>query len=253
VQVTTSTADPARSSASGAAPRTRRDQLVDEVREWEQLAADCTDGRPKERLDILKGLQAKRAELHAHDAAQRIKALDVERAARERSALALSAGSHVAALGHARQAEQERIAREDRERAARDQALARETPASALAQLVDRLRALPAGQLRRVVDGIGSALHLAPGVPCPCCGRPTGEAVVEAPAGVAAAAPALRPEYAPDQTAQEAPGARQVVGVPAVLAQSPGAVLAAPAAAGPAPRPAPRPPRRVVGAPGGDQ
>ena len=249
----TSSADPPRHAPSGAAPRTRRDQLVEEVREWEQLAAECGDARPKERLDMLRQLQQKRAELHAHDAAQRIKALDVERAARERSALALSAGSHVAALGHARQAEQERLAREERERAARDQALARETPASALAQLVERLRALPAGQLRQLVDGIGSALHLAPGVPCPCCGRPTAEVQLEAPAAVPAAAPALRPEWTPDALSpSEASGARPVVGAAPVLAAAPGAVLAAPGAAGGVQRTGPRPPRRVVGAPMGD-
>lgn len=236
--------------------RNRREQLVAEVREWEQLAAECGDASPKARLDILKGLQSKRAELHAHDAAQRIKALDVERAARERSAMALSAGSHVAALGHARQAEQERLAREERERQTREQALARETPDSALLVLAERLRALPAGQLRRLLDAVCPALHLAPGVPCVACGRPTPDPAAEAApnlgaspgATVVAVVPAVAPQDAPGPRArpQTTQGTSGAVGAP-VVAQAPaGGVVGVGGASAPTAR-------RVIGAPRGDR
>lgn len=250
-------ADP---TADATTAKNRREQLVAEVREWEQLAAECGDASPKARLDILKGLQSKRAELHAHDAAQRIKALDVERAARERSAMALSAGSHVAALGHARQAEQERLAREERERQTREQALARETPDSALLVLAERLRALPAGQLRRLLDAVCPALHLAPGVPCVACGRPTpdpaGEAAPSPGAGPGATVVAVAPAVVPAVALQDATGPRGrpqttqgtsgAAGAP-VVAQAPaGGVVGAGGASAPTAR-------RVIGAPRGDR
>lgn len=246
-------ADP---TADATTARNRREQLVAEVREWEQLAAECGDASPKARLDILKGLQSKRAELHAHDAAQRIKALDVERAARERSAMALSAGSHVAALGHARQAEQERLAREERERQTREQALARETPDSALLVLAERLRALPAGQLRRLLDAVCPALHLAPGVPCVACGRPTPDSAGEtAPSGSAAASPgatvvAVAPAVVPAVAPQDAPGPRARPQTTQGTSGAVGAPVAAQAPAGAAPPPTAR---RVIGAPRGDR
>ena len=233
------------------------------MREWELLAGECGDARPKERTDILKALQAARARLRDFDAALTVDRLANEEAARKRSMLALAAGSHVAAGRAAQQAEQSRLEREERERQVREQELARETPESALGLLGERLRALPAGQLRRLLDLVCLALHLAPGVPCVACGRPTpdstpaadpGAPVVAVAPPVVAAAPAAPATHAVASHAvapQDAPGPRArpqaAQGLPPAVGAAVGPV-AAPQAAPAA--------RRVIGAPrvpGGDQ
>lgn len=231
------------------------------MREWELLAGECGDARPKERTDILKALQAARARLRDFDAALTVDRLANEEAARKRSMLALAAGSHVAAGRAAQQAEQSRLEREERERQVREQELARETPESALGLLGERLRALPAGQLRRLLDLVCPALHLAPGVPCVACGRPTpdstpaadpGAPVVAVAPPVVAAAPTVPATPATHAVAaQDAPGPRArpqaAQGLPVALGAAVGPV-AAPQAAPAA--------RRVIGAPrpaGGDQ
>lgn len=219
--------------------------LEAEVEEWAQLVAACEDASPKARIDALKGLQAKRQELHTYLAAVKIRGLDdVEQAARERSTLALADGSHVAALGHAKQAEQERLAREERQRQRREQELARETPDSALLLLGERLRALPAGQLRRLLDAVCPALHLAPGVPCVACGRPTPEPTPDPAAGPGAPVVAVPPPVvgAPPPP-QAAPGPRAAPQTTQGPPSGPGAATGAPAPARAAA------PRVVVGAP----
>jgi hypothetical protein len=224
------------------------------VREWELLAGECGDARPKERTDILKALQAARARLRDFDAALTVDRLANEEAARKRSMLALAAGSHVAAGRAAQQAEQSRLEREERERQVREQELARETPESALGLLGERLRALPAGQLRRLLDLVCPALHLAPGVPCVACGRPTPDSTPAADPGapvVAVAPPVVAAPASHAVAAQDAPGPRARPQAAQGLPPGVGAAVG-PAAA---PQAAPGA-RRVIGAPrvpGGDQ
>lgn len=230
------------------------------MREWELLAGECCDARPKERTDILKALQAARARLRDFDAALTVDRLANEDAARKRSMLALAAGSHVAAGRAAQQAEQSRLEREERERQVREQELARETPESALGLLGERLRALPAGQLRRLLDLVCPALHLAPGVPCVACGRPTPDSAAaagpDAPV-VAVAPPVVAAAPAPHAVAPHAVAAQDAPGPRARPQATQGLPPAVGAAVGPvaAPQAAPAA-RRVIGAPrpaGGDQ
>jgi type IV secretory pathway VirB10-like protein len=190
------------------------------VRWWtahlKRLAGEVEDASGK-RVSAARAAdvyQARRAleeaidAVHAHREAQRLAAEhDPEARAARMTAMALAAGSHVAAGAHERQLQTLRAAREDAERAAQEAAAARTTPTVAFEALIERCVSLPDALRRRLADALGATVHVvAPPAPAPA---PDEAEAPEAPP--AAPTPAVIRPAAPPKTGPTMPEPRRQV------------------------------------------